>query len=332
MRHGAFALGNCGLADAHQVRENVHMIPELKVIESKVFATVPKELVLDDRDSRFTRDMFHGQRIGSFLEGPSFDRAGNLYMVDIAHGRILKLSPKADWSVVTQYDGFPNGLKLHQDGRLFVTDREKGIMVIDPVNGKVETFIGPERLPGFKGPNDLFFATNGDLYFTDQGETGLHDPTGRVFRYKPNGELTCLIANVPSPNGLVMDPKETMLYFAVTRANAVWRMPMRSDGSIHRVGLFCQMVGGWGPDGMAVDVDGNVVLAHAGGAAVLVWTPMGYPLYRIPACDGSPLTTNIAYGGPGNKTLYITNSLSGTVLTAELPTPGLPMYGQMGKA
>ncbi|MDX2155047.1 MAG: SMP-30/gluconolactonase/LRE family protein [Hyphomicrobiaceae bacterium] len=305
------------------------MVPAPKVIETTIYATMPKELLLDDRDSPFTRDMFHGQRIGAFLEGPSFDRQGNLLMVDIAHGRILKLSTAKDWSVVAQYDGLPNGLKLHKDGRIFVTDRMNGIMVVDPVSGRVEPFIGRDRLPGFKGPNDLFFSSKGDLYFTDQGETGFHDPTGRVFRYSASGKLDCLIDNVPSPNGLVMDPAETTLYFAVTRANAVWRMPIRADGSIHRVGLYCQLVGGWGPDGMAVDTEGNVSMAHAGGAAVWVWSPMGLPLYKVAACDGGTLTTNMAYGGAGNRTMFITNSLKNNVLAAELPVPGLQMYGQM---
>lgn len=302
------------------------MVPVPKIIETKVFSTVPKELLLDEI-TPFIRDMFHGQRVGAFLEGPSFDSAGNLFMVDIVHGRILKLTPDKQWSVVAKYDGMPNGLKLHADGRIFVADRKNGVMIVDPVNGKVETFLGRDKLPGYKGLNDLFFASNGDLYFTDQGETGLHDPTGRVFRLRANGELTCLISNVPSPNGLVMDPKETMLYIAVTRQNAVWRMPIRADGSIHRVGLFCQMIGGWGPDGMAMDTAGNLVIAHAGGAAVQVWSPMGLQQYHVPACDKGLLVTNVAYGGPGNRTLYITSSSTSNVLTAEMPEPGMPMYG-----
>ncbi len=306
------------------------MVPQPSVIETRIHATVPKDMQLTDRDSAFTRDLFHGQRIGSFLEGPAFDRQGNLLMVDIAHGRILKLSPAGEWSVLTQYDGLPNGLKIHKDGRIFVADRHNGIMVIDPVSGKVETFIGRDQLPGFKGPNDLVFAANGDLYFTDQGETGLHDPTGRVFRRSAaTGKLDCLIDNVPSPNGLVLDPKETTLYLAVTRANAVWRLPLRPDGRVHRAGLFCQMIGGWGPDGLAVDEAGNVLVAHAGGAAVWVWSPMGLPLHRIEACDGGLMTTNIAFGGPQNRSLFITNSLAANVLAADLAVAGHPMYGQM---
>lgn len=306
------------------------MVPEPKIIETRIHATVPAELLLADRYSAFVRDIFHGQRVGSFLEGPSFDRDGNLLMVDIAHGRILKLTPAKEWSVMASYDGLPNGLKLHKDGRIFVADRQNGIMVVDPVNGRVEPFIGREKLAGFKGPNDLVFASNGDLYFTDQGETGLHDPTGRVFRLTAaTGKLDCLIDNVPSPNGLVMDPKETMLYVAVTRANAVWRLPLRPDGRVHRVGLFCQLIGGWGPDGMATDTDGNVLVAHAGGAAVWIWSAMGLPLYRVVASDKGVMTTNMAFGGPANRQLFVTNSLENNVLVADLPVAGQPMYGQM---
>lgn len=305
------------------------MVPEPKPIESRVWATVPDELLLTGQDSRFVRDLFHGRAVGSFLEGPSFDRDGNLYCVDIAHGRIFRISPDGEFAVVTQYDGAPNGLKLHKDGRIFVADRFNGIMVIDPVNGKVETFISPDSLPGFKGPNDLFFASNGDLYFTDQGATGLHDPTGRLFRQSADGTLTCLIDNIPSPNGLVMSPKEDQLYLAVTRANAVWRVPFDTDGTVNRVGLFCQLVGGWGPDGMAVDSAGNVIVAHAGFGSVWVWSPLGLPTHRITACDGGLLTTNIAYGGADKQTLFITNSLSNNILIAQMPEPGEPMFGQM---
>ena len=87
------------------------------------------------------------------------------------------------------------------------------------------------NLERFKAVNDLFFASNGDLYFTDQGLTGLHDPTGRVFRVRAGGQIDCLLDNIPSPNGLVLDPSETILYVAVTRANAIWRVPLMRDGS-----------------------------------------------------------------------------------------------------
>ena len=303
------------------------MVPEPRVIETRIHAVLPDELRITDRSSGFVRELFRGRPAGSFLEGPAFDGAGNLYMVDIAFGRILKLAPDGGWSVTAEYDGHPNGMKLHRDGRLFVADRRNGVMVVDPVSGRVETFLGPDRLPGYKGLNDLFFASNGDLYFTDQGGTGLHDPTGRVFRLSASGRLDCLVSNAPSPNGLVMDPAETELYVAVTRDNAVWRVPFREDGSVHRAGLFCRLIGGIGPDGMAVDRAGNLAVAHAGGGQVWLWSANGLPTHRAVACDGGALTTNVAYGGPDGRTLFITNSLSENVLAADMPEPGAPMFG-----
>ena len=105
------------------------------VIEAKPFTRVPKELDLSDRPSAWAHRQARGP-IGAFLEGPSFDRDGNLWLVDIAHGRIFRVSPAGDWDVVAQYDGQPNGLKIHRDGRVFIADFVRGIMVLDPANGR----------------------------------------------------------------------------------------------------------------------------------------------------------------------------------------------------
>ena len=209
--------------------------------------------------------------------------------MDIAHGRIFRVSPSGDWDVVVQYDGQPNGLKIHRDGRVFIADFVRGIMELDPANGRVEPFLDRERFPDFKGFNDLFFASNGDLYFTDQGLTGLHDPSGRVWRHRAaDGRLECLIDTVPSPNGLVMARDESLLYIAVTRANAVWRMPFDTKGRPFKVGLFVQLQGGaGGPDGMAMDAEGNLSVVQHGAGKVWLLSPTEEPV----ACIGRPHRT-----------------------------------------
>jgi gluconolactonase len=295
-------------------------------VPTRVFAKLPKELELD-RESEFQRAQLRGRRLGSFLEGPSFDREGRLWLVDIAHGRILRLSQKAEWSVIAQYAGEPNGLKLHKDGRVFFVDRLNGVMELDPVNGKIKPFIPRDRLePGYKGLNDLVFAANGDMYFTDQGMTGLQDPTGRLFRYSAAGKLDCLLDNIPSPNGLVLTPDEHILYLAVTRGNCVWRVPLGADGKTYRVGIFVQLSGSLGgPDGMAMDEAGNLVLAQVGSGSCWQFSRLGEPMARIRSCAGL-LVTNMAYGGADGRTLFITESETGTVLAADLATPGQRMY------
>jgi len=296
------------------------------VVETEVFARLPDEF---RKSGHGSSEWFHQQpaRLSahSLLEGPSFDIDGNLYCVDIPWGRIFKVDPRGDFSLVAEYDGEPNGLKIHKDGRIFIADYRHGIMVMDPDTKVVKPFLQRVRLEHLKAVNDLFFGPDGSLYFTDQGLTGLQDPTGRVFRVKPDGSIDCLLNNVPSPNGLVMDPGGTTLYVAATRGNAIWRVPLMRDGTVAKVGIFIQMSGGGGPDGLAVDEAGNLAVAHVGIGAVWQFSKQGEPIARIQSHLGHH-TTNVAYGGPDRTELYITESESGTILKAKLSVPGQRMF------
>ncbi|MBO9513229.1 MAG: SMP-30/gluconolactonase/LRE family protein [Variovorax sp.] len=297
-------------------------------IATEVFARVPASLRKPKADNEFNRVQFAGHHAESFLEGPVFDRAGNLYVVDIPWGRILRVTPGGEFGVVAEYDGWPNGLKFHPDGRLFVADYRHGILSVDVDSGRITPVCTHYRLERFHGVNDLSFASNGDLYFTDQGQSGLHDPSGRVFRLRAGEtEAQLLLGGIPSPNGLVPNLEENKLYVAVTRANAVWRLPFVGEG-VSKVGVFLQLSGGHaGPDGIALDAAGGLVVAHAGLGAVWIFSEMGEPLYRVRSCTGH-LTTNIAFGGPDGKSLYITESHTGTVLVARVPVAGRPTFAQ----
>lgn len=277
------------------------------------------------RDSSpWSRINFAGHPLTSFLEGPSFDREGRLYVVDIPFGRIFRVDDAGAWDLVTEYDGWPNGLKIHPDGRLFVADYRRGLLTIDPVSGRVDTLLDSYRCEGFKGCNDLFFGPDGTLYFTDQGQTGLQDPTGRVYSWTEREGLRCLIACVPSPNGLVLNAAGTQLYVAVTRANAVWRLPLMPDGGTSKVGTFVQFSGGLaGPDGLALDEDGGLLVCHVG---IGVWRfdRRGRPTHLVEAPEGS-LWTNLAFGGADGRSLFITDSASGTIQRARMPVAGRAM-------
>ncbi len=293
-------------------------------IGTEVFATVPASLRLDNRRADWLALQKRGASMGSFLEGPSFDADGNLYVTDIPFGRIFRISPRGDFAVVAEYDGEPNGLKFAADGTAYIADHKQGLLKLDVRTGAVTVAVDRPRLERFKGLNDLFFAPGGDCYITDQGQTGLQDATGRVYRWRPGGELTCLLADIPSPNGLVLDAAGTSVLLAVTRANAVWRVPLLLDGTTSKVGVFIQMSGGFGPDGMALDADGNLAVCHPGLGAVWLFSPAGEPILRVDSASG-PVVTNCAYGGPGNSYLYITEADTGTVLRAKMPHPGRPM-------
>lgn len=294
-------------------------------IPTRIFATLPDRYRMSGRRSAWADANRGGACLHSFLEGPSFDRMGNLYVTDIPFGRIFRIAPDGAVSLVAEYDGWPNGLRIHRDGRIFVADRKNGIVVVDPATGAVAPLLEHRWSERFKGPNDLFFSSRGDLYFTDQGQTGLHDPTGRVYRYTAEGRLETLLACLPSPNGLVLAHDETALLVAASRANAIWRLPLLADGSTEKVSLFIQMSGGGGPDGLALDAGGGLAVCHSGLGAVWIFSALGEPLYRLRSCAGLN-TTNLAYGGSGMRTLYVTESATGSILCADVPTPGKPLY------
>lgn len=262
---------------------------------------------------------------GCFLEGPSFDREGNLYVTDIPYGRVFRISPAGTWDVVVEYEGEPNGLKIHRDGRIFVADYRNGLMLLDEKRGTVEPLLTHYNGDRFRGLNDLCFADNGDLYFTDQGQTGLNDPHGRVYRLRETGRLELVADYIPSPNGIVLNPANSIVYVAVTRANAIWRMPLLPDGTASRVGLYLQLSGGRGPDGIAVDEDGGLAVAHPEMGCVWIFNGRGEPTHRVQS-PRSTMVTNIAYGGPDRRTLYIVDSEGGFVHRATLPVAGRAMY------
>jgi gluconolactonase len=287
-----------------------------KLIPTQVFSAMPDEFRRKVR-TEWADANRPGAMTDCFIEGPSFDASGNLYIVDIPFGRIFKVSPDRKWSLVVEYDGWPNGLKIGRDGRILVADYRHGIMELDARAGRMQKILTSRNSESFRGCNDLHIAGNGDIYFTDQGQTGLHDPTGRVYRLSTSGRLDCLIDTGISPNGLVLDPAEAVLFVAMTRDNAVWRMPFMKDGSVSKVGRFCSMFGPSGPDGMTMHKDGRLFVAHASLGHVFVFAPNGECIARIKSCAGQSCT-NVAIGGAKRDRLYITESVTGTVLVADI--------------
>lgn len=304
------------------------LYPPPKELATEVFTALPERFRKADATAAWVEANRPGERLGSFLEGPSFDRAGRLYVTDIPYGRIFRISPAGNWELVADYDGWPNGLKIHKDGRIFIADHRHGIMALDPESGAVMPVLPHRRSESFKGVNDLIFDRAGRLYFTDQGQTGLHDPSGRVFRYDlESGRLDCLVDRCPSPNGLVLSPDERVLFVAMTRGNAVWRLPLTPDGGVTKVGIFVQLAGGIaGADGMAMDQEGSLAVCDVGNGCVWTFSKWGEPIYRIRACTAGRATTNLAYGGPENRDLFIVESETGTILKARLEVPGQPMF------
>jgi gluconolactonase len=303
----------------------LNLIHSPAVLDTEIFTSMPAHFRRTGVRSVWADANRGGAHVDSFLEGPVFDAAGNLYVTDIPFGRIFRIDSKGAWNLVAEYDGEPNGMKFLNQRELLVADYKNGLMVCEIGTGAVRPYLTRRNSERFKGINDLVFDSRGNLYFTDQGQTGLHDPTGRLYRLRPTGQLDLLLSNAPSPNGLALAPDENVLYLAVTRGNAVWRVPLLDDGSVAKVGQFFTSYGPSGPDGMAVDQQGRVIVANPGLGYAWVLNHRAEPVQVVRSTGGMSVT-NIAFGGVDRKTLYCTESVGGVILRAELDVAGLPVY------
>ncbi|KAH7133978.1 hypothetical protein EDB81DRAFT_762328 [Dactylonectria macrodidyma] len=270
--------------------------------------------------SDHSKNQKRGRPLDSFLEGPVV--CGNtLYLTDIPYGRIFAVDiPTQQWSLVIQYDGEPNGLAWHKERRqLIIADFKLGILSVDPTAAEPQLITIMDRFNGerLKGPNDLVVSDNGTIFFTDQGMTGLQDPSGRVYRLSSDGRVDVLLHNCPSPNGLVLDSSGTFLYVAMTRDNSVWLAPLYPDGSVQRTGRFASYFGVGGPDGLATDVEGNIFVAHSTLGTVFVHNKDGTPRARITTKSCGSGSTNLTWGGEELKTLFIVESESGSILVLD---------------
>jgi gluconolactonase len=202
-------------------------------------------------------------------------------------------------------------------------DRDKGIIAISP-DGSTRVIVDQYRGKSLNGPNDLVFDSKGNLYFTDPHGSSAENPVGSLYRLSVDGEITLLASRLAYPNGLVLSHDERHLFVAITRKNRILKYilddPVRST-------IFCQLSGGWGPDGMAMDDAGNLHVAHYGSGHVLVINPKGELIETVPVGGMNP--TNVAFGGIDRKTLYVTEVESGSVCRFNTDKPGTLLYGEM---
>jgi gluconolactonase len=120
---------------------------------------------------------------------------------------------------------------------------------------------------------------------------------------------------------LVLSLDERVLYVGVTRGNCVWRVPLMPDGSVAKVGQFFTSYGPSGPDGLAMDAAGNLVIANPGLGYVWLINPRGEPI-AVWSSPKSSAVTNIAFGGTDRQSLFCTESESASILIMRMPYPG----------
>jgi gluconolactonase len=292
------------------------------IIAARRFAELPASFRMPRRTA-WADGNRGGALLDSFLEGPCFDAAGRFHVTDIPHGRIFRILEGGGWEQIAAYEGWPNGLAAAtagpHAGALLIADHRHGLLSLDTDTGTIAPVLGHVLSEGFKGLNDLVVAADGAVLFTDQGQTGLQDPTGRVFRLGVDHRLDRLIGNGPSPNGIALNAAATHCYVAMTRSCEVWRFALRGDAVVGKAQCFVRIPAGTsGPDGLAMDAADRLFVANPGHGQVWVVDHYGVITHRVDCTTFGRHTTNCCLAADG-RTLLITESGTGQVLAADIP-------------
>ena len=249
----------------------------------------------------------------AFTEGPTCDAQGNLFFTDQPNDRILKWSADGKFSTFLQPAGHANGMYFDPHGNLVACAETKNeLWSIAP--DKTVTVLATNYLGKiFNGPNDVWLAPNGSLYFTDPfykrswGGTNVVRVAGeKVYFLSADRQIfRSVIEDFKKPNGITGTPDGTTLFVADIRANKTWRYDILADGSLTNKSLFCAK----GSDGMTIDAEGNLYLCATGTTnGVSAFDPTGKLIDHIDVPER--WSANVCIGGADHQTLFITASES----------------------
>tara|TARA_B100000575_G_scaffold172778_1_gene138417 strand:- start:203 stop:703 length:501 start_codon:yes stop_codon:yes gene_type:complete len=165
----------------------------------------------------------------------------------------------------------------------------------------------------------MAYAPDGALWFTDSGRTSLSDPKGRVYCLSPGGVLRLVLDCLPYSNGICFSPDGACVYVAATRANQVWRLSSNLPTTGQpMVGVFLQLSGGLGPDGLATNEQGWLTVAQAQAGRAYVFDALGDPIAEVRLPEGL-WTTSVAFHPDDQSKLYIVDAQTGTIFVANIP-------------
>ena len=262
-------------------------------------------------------------------EGPVWIKEGGyLLFSDIHNNRRMKYTPGQGVSVFLEPTNRANGLTRDLEGRVLAAEHDTRRVTRRELDGSVTVVAGSFQGQRFLRPNDVVVKSDGAIYFTDPGGAAVPEQwdlthTG-VYRVSPDlGTLTLLVTDFIVPNGLAFSPDESILYINDSRRGHIRAFDMAPNGTLAKQTdrVFADLRGAEPgvPDGMKVDVAGNVYCGGSGGLYIL--DAKGKKLGRI--VHGQPATTNLGFGGDDWKTLFFTSR--STLGSVNLKIAGIPV-------
>ena len=272
----------------------------------------------------------------TFTEGPLWD-GDSLLFSDIPNSRIARWRRLPEGPELTTFRSpsqLSNGLTFDRQGRLLACEGNARRLTRTETDGTIVTIAETYQGKRINSPNDVVAAPDGSIYFTDPfwaqsfknpfGPTVQNEdrelPFDGVYRVGLDGIVTLLIDDFIRPNGLAFSPDGHTLYVADTRKFHMRAFDVGADGGLSNGRIFAEIESEdeGVPDGMKVDIEGNVYCTGPGG--VWVVAASGEILGRILPPE---VPANVCWGDSDMSTLYITARTS--VYRVKLAIPGMPV-------
>ena len=258
-------------------------------------------------------------------EGPCIGPDGQLYVADAGAGTICRISETGEVSEFVSTAGRPNGLAFGPDGDLFVADSgRREILRVTP-SGELSVFASEYDGQEFTGPNDLAFGPSGNLFFTDPGRKPPPDPSiSPVYRATPDGEVFPFAVDLAYPNGVAFSPDGKELFVSEMRANRLLGFEITQLEEMSDYRMVRRFHEPAHPDGLAVDAEGRILGALRGIGGLSIASPDGKleELYHVEGWQPS----NLAFGGPERRTVFVTDVANASIVTFEHDSPGAPLF------
>jgi gluconolactonase len=237
-------------------------------------------------------------------EGPAVDRDGNVYFCDAGASKIYQVGADGRVTLFRDNTGGATGLMFGPDGRLYVAENARKRVVAYAPDGKLTV------LATGVTPNDLAVTSKGEIYFTDS-------PARNVYHIDAHGAKHVAFdgekdGNIGLPNGVRLAPDEALLAVDDTLTRNVWSFHIKPDGSLtaaqpfYHLELPDDVAEGplrSGADGIAFDDQGDLFVTTNLGIQICDQAGRVVGIIRKPS---NADISNLVFGGPDLKTLYVT--------------------------